>query len=71
MIDSETEMKELDRGVQYNALSTSMSKASLQTEEVFTVEGYQHTHTNTHTHTHTHIDPKIWDMYINIDKDID
>ena len=48
-----------------------MSKASLQTEEVFTVEGYQHTHTNTHTHTHTHIDPKIWDMHINIDKDID
>ena len=46
-----------------------MSKASLQTEEVFTVEGYQHTHTQ--THTHTHIDPKIWDMHINIDKDID
>ena len=31
-----------------------MSKTSLQTEEAFTVEGYEHTHKHTHTHIHTH-----------------
>ena len=41
------------RGGIYHIVFSSMSQASLQTEEAFTLKWYKHTRTHTHTHTHT------------------